>query len=55
VPDWLLTNPTPVLRALLDCTGGYALSADGVCCLSKQQLSMHLCTRLAQKLSMLVG
>lgn len=32
VPTWLLNDPTPALKTLLECTGGYALSADGKCC-----------------------
>lgn len=32
LPTWLLKNPTPTLKAMLECTGGYALSTDAVCC-----------------------
>lgn len=32
LPEWLLHDPTPALKTAMDCTGGYALSADGKCC-----------------------
>jgi hypothetical protein len=41
LPAWLLNEPTPVLKALLECTGGYALSADGKCCTG--ELHQHCC------------
>ena len=49
VPTWLLNDPTPALKTLLECTGGYALSADGKCCAGESlSLGAHIANRVLE-------
>lgn len=51
LPTWLLNNPTPTLKAMLECTGGYALSTDAVCCQGWCQAScLFVCVWLCVKM-----
>jgi hypothetical protein len=37
LPEWLLKDPTPLLKSLMDCPSSYAVSVDGKCCGGKEQ------------------
>jgi hypothetical protein len=36
LPEWLLKDPTPLLKSLMDCPSSYAVSVDGKCCGGEQ-------------------
>jgi hypothetical protein len=36
LPEWLLKDPTPLLKSLMNCPSSYAVSVDGKCCGGKR-------------------
>ncbi|KAF6252354.1 hypothetical protein COO60DRAFT_1644127 [Scenedesmus sp. NREL 46B-D3] len=43
LPEWLLKDPTPLLKSLMDCPSSYAVSVNGKCCGGSQLDSKGVC------------